>query len=126
MPLIYGKTNIGFSEDLKEIQNQKGVYPNQSDLLKLSNLIIKTLKNNSALKKVNQFMVAMRALAGLLHYSGDLVILGPYSSCQICYHKENITRVRVYQSKSKDKHYKVKQVSITNIAHDDLTNQIKS
>lgn len=124
MPLIYGKTGVGFADDLKAMYYKAHIYPNPSDLLKLANLIIKILKNHASLAKINLFMQTMRTIAHMLHDSGDLTIVGPFSHCNICYHKEIQERIRIYGRSKTGITYK--QVSLTTLAVDDHNRPIKS
>lgn len=66
MPLIYGKTSYGFSEDLQKFFATNYLYPSDSVLLKLANIIINKFKTHPNLTNANHFMASIRNFAKLL------------------------------------------------------------
>ena len=113
MPLIYGKTSVGFAADLEEFFAKGSLYPSKKFLIVLANQIVKLLKNDSRFLKVNNFMRMLRSIGKLLFDLNSLTIRGPYNDSFVVYHKEEIERIRLYLKKGK--RYRSKQVSISRV-----------
>lgn len=114
MPLIYGKTSSGFSEDLAEFFKKKNLVTSKAALTALACDIINTLKQNVLFKKVNLFMRALRAIGGFLFEFNDFTIKGYYSDCSISYNKEEIEELRLYyKSKSLTKRYISQKINLS-------------
>ena len=99
MPLIYGKTPYGFSEDLKEFFAKNYLYLSNSALLKLANFIINQLKTHTTLSKANDFMAFIRNFAKMLFDINNVVITGPYNECTVGYNQITIERLSIYSHK---------------------------
>lgn len=125
MPLIYGKTSMGFAEDLKEFFVKGDLYPKNSIRLKLASKIINVLKKDVFLTKSNIFMKTLRAFGQFLFDLDLYSIRGPYNNSNISYHKEEIQRIRLYFARKKGK-YRSQQVSMSRIVRDSTGNPVKS
>nr|ATP01456.1 hypothetical protein [Ulva flexuosa] len=99
MPLIYGKTAYGFSEDLKEFFAKNYLYPINSSLLTLANFIINRLKTHTTLNKANDFMELIPNFAKVLFDFDNVVIIGPYNECTIRYNQVTTEQLSVYSHK---------------------------
>lgn len=99
MPLIYGKTAYGFSDDLQEFFAKNYLYPLNSSLLILANTLIDQLKKHTTLNKANNFMAFIRDFAKVLFDINNVVLVGPYNECTISYHQVAIERLNVYSHK---------------------------
>jgi hypothetical protein len=95
MPLIYGKTAYGFSDDLNNFFAKHYLYPSNSPLLKLANFIINQLKTHPTLNRANVFMAFIRDFAKVLFDINNVVLVGPYNECTISYHQVAIERLNV-------------------------------
>lgn len=124
MPLIYGKTSLGFAEDLKQFFAKGSLYPDNKLLIALASQILKLLKNDETFKKINNFMRMLRSIGHLLFDLDLFIIRGPYSDSFVVYHKEETERLRLYLKRGK--RYQSQQISINRIVKDQEGNPEKS
>ena len=125
MPLIYGKTAYGFSEDLKEFFAKNYLYLSNSVLLKLANFILNKLKMHTTLSKANDFMALIRKFAKVLFDFDNVVLIGPYNECTIGYNQVTTERLNIYYHK---KHAGVtrQQISLNTLKKDERGIPIQS
>nr|AZT79244.1 hypothetical protein [Ulva compressa] len=79
MPLIYGKTSYGFAEDLENFFAKNHLYPANSALLKLANLIITKLKTHPHLMQSNSLMMCLQSFGKIMFNLEKVAIVGPYN-----------------------------------------------
>ena len=124
MPLIYGKTSVGFAEDLKQFFAKGSLYPDNKLLIALASQILKLLKNDETFKTINHFMRMLRSIGKLLFDLDLFIIRGPYSDSFVVYHKEETERLRIYLKRGK--RYQSQRISINKIVKDQDGNLEKS
>lgn len=124
MPLIYGKTSHGFSDDLKLFFEKGGYYPTNKILLQLGAIILNTLKQHPAFSKITIFMKAMKAIVPLLFSCNKVILRNPYHFSQIGYNQQTIEKVRIY-FKTKQS-YKTQKIDLVKKLIDDNGNVLKS
>ena len=124
MPLIYGKTSVGFAEDLEKFFAKGSLYPDNKLLITLASQILKLLKNDETFKTINNFMKMLRSIGKLLFDLDLFIIRGPYSDSFVVYHKEETERLRLYLKRGK--RYQSQQISINRIVKDQEGNPEKA
>lgn len=124
MPLIYGKTSIGFAEDLEVFFAKEKLFPKSDFRIKLANQLLKALKEHPMLAKANHFMKLLKSIERFLFGLDLFIIRGPYSCSYIGYHKEEIQKIRLYLKKGK--RYQVQQISINRIVKDQKGEPLKA
>lgn len=124
MPLIYGKTSMGFAEDLNQFFAKGSLYPDNKLLIALASQILKLLKNDETFKTINHFMKMLRSIGKLLFDLDLFIIRGPYSDSFVVYHKEETERLRIYLKRGK--RYQSQRISINRIVKDQEGNLEKS
>lgn len=93
MPLIYGKTADGFSDNLNQFFKQGGYYPNYSTLIALAAIIIRHIKALSLFKKC---MLLMDAIRKIPYVMTDLHFCNHTWTSHILYYKIEAERIRLY------------------------------
>jgi hypothetical protein len=124
MPLIYGKTSVGFAEDLKLFSKKGSFFPNNQILIPMANKILSIFKKHPALKEITLFMQAMRAFAPLLFKCDKVNFIGPFHESRVEYNKEDSQTIRVYFSKNGK--YHSQKITLIRKALDLSGNIIKS
>ena len=125
MPLIYGKTAYGFSDDLEEFFAKHYLYLSNSPLLKLANFIINQLKTHPTLNRANGFMAFIRDFAKALFDISNVVLVGPYNECTISYHQVTTERLNVY-SRKKDAGVQRQRISLNTLKKNEAGVPIRS
>ena len=124
MPLIYGKTSMGFAEDLKRFFEKSLLFPSNQILIRIANKMLSIFKQHPAFKELMLFMRARRAFAALLFQCNIVIIRGPYRRSLIEYNKEEMEQIRIYFKKNNK--YNTQKISLVKKSLDPSGNIIKS
>jgi hypothetical protein len=127
MPLIYGKTSISYSDDLKKFFEKHGIRqtPPNRVLLGLAKKLMDWINEHPAISSAQKFMRGMRALGLIVLDKEQLSIRGPYLTTEIVYYKECIVQHKIYY-KTGSSCFKTKSVNLFELERDEFGAPIES